>query len=180
MNLPLPGPSPVHRAALTLHALSSDDRAWVLEALSSHQRSVLQPLLGELDELGIPRGPDLLRGLAGTGSEAAIPASEALQALDDPAVRRLASLLAAEPPRLAAALLAGRSWPWREQLLAALPQAMAQEVESLARSGSPALALHAAIVAEAVLRVAGERAEPKPVSRWHLLRHALLALGGRR
>ncbi|GAB3771675.1 hypothetical protein GCM10028796_40920 [Ramlibacter monticola] len=177
MTLQLPSPSPAHRAALTLHALSGDDRAWVLEALSSQQRSVLKPLLGELDELGIPREADLLRGLAGTGSEAAIPASDALQALDDPGVRRLANLLAAEPPRLAAALLAAGSWPWGGQLLAGLPQAMAQEVESLARSASPAVALQAAVVAETALRVAGERAEPKPVSRWQLLRRRLLALG---
>ena len=123
MTFDVPQPSPAHRAALALHALPGDDRDWVLEALPADQQSMLQPLLRELEELGIPREAGLFDGVAGSRREQAITAVDALRALDGAGVRRLAGLLAAEPPRVAVALLAGGPWPWREQLLAGLPAA---------------------------------------------------------
>ena len=48
-------------AALTLHALRVEDRAWVLERVDSTQRAELEGLLRELQTLGIPSDPDLVR-----------------------------------------------------------------------------------------------------------------------
>jgi hypothetical protein len=48
------------RAALTVHALTDADRAWILDHVSDDQRLNLQTLLEELTALGIPRDPELI------------------------------------------------------------------------------------------------------------------------
>lgn len=177
MTLDVPQPSPAHRAALRLHALPEEDRAWVLTALPADQQAILRQLLRELEALGIPRDADLLQHLAeGDGEEARSP-SLALHALDGAAVRRLAAVLAAEPPRLAAALLAAGSWDWREQLVAGLPVAMADEVRQLAGASPQGPALHRAVIAETARTLASAPAERQPVSRWQAWRRRLRATG---
>lgn len=177
MTLDVPQPSPAHRAALALHGLPGDDRAWVLAALPGDQQMLLQSLLQELEELGIPREASLFDGIAGNRHEQAAAAADPLQALQGAGVQRLADLLAAEPPRIAAALLAGGPWPWREQLLCALPTALVQEVQRLARTVQPGAALQAAVMAEMAVALASSRGEEAPVSHWQVLRCRLAALG---
>lgn len=59
--------SGTRRAALTLHALSVADRAWLMRQLSPGQRATMASLLAELDSLGIPRDAALVQeALVGT------------------------------------------------------------------------------------------------------------------
>lgn len=58
-NAATPAPG-TRRAALTLHALSRADQAWVLQQLSADQRDALTVLLAELETLGIPRDAALV------------------------------------------------------------------------------------------------------------------------
>jgi hypothetical protein len=49
------------RAALTLHALATPDREWLLEQLPAAERGALRGLLVELQDLGIPADADVIR-----------------------------------------------------------------------------------------------------------------------
>lgn len=105
MKLELADHGEKRRAALTLHALHTEDRDWVLAQLGGPQRAQLEALLAELAELGIPRDADLVSAaLAARTSEPALkqlpPVS--LQAES----KALAKLLAAEPDAIALHCLA--------------------------------------------------------------------------
>lgn len=168
-------PSGAHRAALALHALTDMDRAWVLGALSSEQRERLHPLLRELEELGIPRDDDLLETIA-SGEPDAPRTRQGLDELTAIEVRRLAEILAGEPPRLIATLLASRPWPWRAQLLSCLPRELACEAGRLASADLPAGALQAAVIGQAADALRRIRADAAPAGRWAVLRDRLAAL----
>ena len=109
-------PTPLHRAALTLHAMAANDRAWVLGALPESQRALLQPLLMELDALGVPKEQALIADLP---EAAAVEAHGRpwLLNLDGEGVAALAVVLAGQPVQLTQALLAMHAWSWRAQLL---------------------------------------------------------------
>lgn len=47
----------LRRCALTLHAIGSQDRQWLLQRLPALRRRQLEALLGELQTLGIPADP---------------------------------------------------------------------------------------------------------------------------
>ncbi|HET8748745.1 MAG TPA: hypothetical protein VFM98_24330 [Ramlibacter sp.] len=179
MTNTMPLPTPAHRAALTLHALSGPDRQWVLAALSDGQRETLNRLLQELEQLGIPRDAELAAALAAesTGEESG---ARALRALDKAGVHRLAEILSAEPPRLVVALLAGAPWPWRERLLALLSPTFRREVQRHAGGAPPPPLLHDTIVAQLVPVLHAHAARAARSSRWQALRRRLAALGGQR
>jgi hypothetical protein len=113
--------SAVRRAALMVHAAAADDRAWILDALPAGDRATLQPLLAELEALGIPPEPDLLVSVLASEPQALQESAtlDPLQALAPEAARALAGALAGEPPRIAQRLLAARPWAWRAHFLAA-------------------------------------------------------------
>jgi hypothetical protein len=68
------------RAALTLHALERSDRAWLLGQLSHGQRELLEPLLADLETLGIPRDRGLIQDAMTAEATFAVPAHMALDA----------------------------------------------------------------------------------------------------
>lgn len=175
MRLVATEPSPEHRAALALHALTDMDRAWVLDALSSEQRNRLCPLLRELEELGIPRDDRLLETVAAGEPDAPRP-RDALEDLTGAEVRRLAQVLAGEPPRLIRALLASRPWPWRAQLLSCLPAEVACEAARPMSADLPAGALQAALIAQAANALRTIPADAVPAGRWAAWRGRLAAL----
>lgn len=180
MTITAPQPTPAHRAALNLHALSEPDRQWVLHALSGEQQAALQPLLQELEELGIPRDAHLARAIA-TAGPGEDREGAALQALDDSGVRRLALLLAGEPPRLAAALLSSRAWAWRDRLMSELPVQYAQAIEETMRLTAAAGALQAAVVAELAPALREKDGAQLPrATLWQSICRRLRGRGGRR
>jgi hypothetical protein len=163
---------------LLLHAMSEADREWVLQGLPSAQQDAVQPLLQELEELGIPREPDLAGAFAGSPGPDAVAGR--LQLLGAAGVHRLASLLALEPPRLTAVLLAGGDWPWREQLLRELPPTAARQVQRLVPTAASAGRLQHAVVAELAQRLAEEAPHPGSHSLWQSVRRRFDAWRGAR
>lgn len=152
MSLATELPDPLRQSALTLHALAAQDRAWVLAALPGGQRAALQPLLAELEEIGIPRDPDLL--------EAAQPRAARQRSAGE--LDALARVLRREPPRVAAVFLAAEPWPWRGEVL--------QRVG--ARATEPGTDTKGPMLRRALIEAVQEewatacRADPPPRSRW--------------
>lgn len=110
---------PARRAALALHALCDTDRAWMLASMPAAHRRLLEPLLEELRNLGLPRDGALVEGLAAavaetSGHACAAPASP----LTPAQAVHLAAWLEAEPAQVAARLLVACPG-WRTALLGA-------------------------------------------------------------
>lgn len=117
------------RAALLLHTVSTDDRAWLLERLDVSDRARLQGLVDELRVIGIPPAPELLEELgptvaAGARGGDAVGPSGLRHA--DPAA--LAGVFAAEPAELIARVIAQGPWPWTGALLARMGASQRQQV----------------------------------------------------
>ncbi|TWD85735.1 hypothetical protein FB547_105247 [Variovorax beijingensis] len=132
-------------AALLLHAMSSEDRSWMLEALPASERADLVPLLEELEALGIERDPALIGDATAGVPYAALPEQDfaalapqpfpvsdeaMLHALDDEQVRELVACLRTEPAGFIVEWLRLADWPWREDLLAALEPAQRRRIEA--------------------------------------------------
>lgn len=110
----------LRQAALTLHALSLDDRGRVWARLDPARRSLLEPLLTELKDLGVPAG----QAWVDVDAPAAKPESEAAPDLDKlvRSARRLRAdavlqALSAQSLDTAACVLAWAPWPWRDAVL---------------------------------------------------------------
>lgn len=174
--------SSLRQAALTVHAMPDPDRRWLLEALAPSQREALQPLLSELNELGIPRDPGCL-----PPSEPMHKAMGADRArfpkwpngLDASDIAALTRVLTREPIGVTQKLLAMRMWPWAGELQSLLgtragEQAAATPLPMGARLQAALLeALEAGVRAE---REAQPAAAPVP-GRWQRMRARLVTLG---
>lgn len=108
--------SGVKRAALVLHGLQAEDRAWLIAQLDEAQREPLKKSLGELAALGVPRDASLLHAVLPqetSGDEESASherlmrasAPMVLAALQGQAVEAIAMLLRVQP------------WPWREAVV---------------------------------------------------------------
>ena len=109
-------PASSRRAALLLHAVGADDRAWLLAQLPAQERHLMETLLADLRELEIPADRELLGEIAETAQ--ALPAPAGALAEAAPAV--VARVLAAEPLDLLVRVFALGPWPWGGAVLAAL------------------------------------------------------------
>lgn len=141
MRLPAPEPSPLRRAALSLHALHDADKDWILASLPSAAGDRLRLLLRELQDLGIPRQAVPVA----TWADPQPGAVAFLWTLRDDEVMRLANLLRVEPPAIGATLLRAHPWPWRERLRAMLEHPIAEPAWSAAVSDPPT-ALQSAVL----------------------------------
>ncbi|MGJ7574303.1 hypothetical protein ACSFBX_27485 [Variovorax sp. RB2P76] len=113
-----------HKAALLLHALGEGDRAWLLGQLPLPQQQQLQTLLDELEMLHIPVDREFVRQvMAASAAGASQSKSVTDDALENADPRALAQVLNAEPVELVASLIAMRTWPWKERVLAELKDA---------------------------------------------------------
>lgn len=94
-------------AALVLHSATDADRSWLMAQLPAPHRARVQPLLAELQRLGVPRDPTLVRAALQPSSPpmGARPRT-ATDRLAAAAPGELARLLAEEPATLAAQVLA--------------------------------------------------------------------------
>jgi Lon protease-like protein len=150
------------RAALALHALADDDRVRVLGMLDDPQRSRVQPLLQELQDLGIPRGvaapdaaPHAPQRQAGAVRErlSMIDPLMAATVLDRCGTAAVAALLRVAPPH------------WTASALAALSPAQRQSVnEQFEATALPAAKTAEALCAalEAALQPAQGNAVARP------------------
>lgn len=132
--------------AILLHGLGEVDRDWLLGQLPPTQQGQLQPLLAELQVLGIPSDPQLTRDavLRGTAPPDLSPPPSRSADAGDPALDRLAAaatarVLAPEPATLAAELLARGGAAWRAEVLREMAPPRRREIEA-------ALAPHLAAV----------------------------------
>ncbi|WP_322402003.1 hypothetical protein [Massilia luteola] len=105
------------QAAVALHGMNREDRAWLLGELDRGQCAVLEGLMRELDELGFPAAPDLAGSDLGGP---AVPLNGPRETLALAPAEDVAAVLEREPVLLVAQLLNVCDWPWTEQLLASL------------------------------------------------------------
>jgi hypothetical protein len=150
-------------AAVLLHAMSTDDREWIMGQLSESHRAQLKPMLAELSDLGIPRQQDLLQQLHDRAM-ATVDTAEALNEAPAEApssangrvsrasIPQLKAVFLHESPAFIAAALYGLPADRRSAVMAVLAPGKAERVEArLARPVAPALAEAAlALVADAL------------------------------
>ena len=150
--------SSTRQVALILHGLADADRAWLLGRLSPAQASMLEPLLAELRELGVPTDP---APAIHTHDAEMHRITQTIRACSLP---QLQSALADEPHGVIAAVLVAGSWPWQDAFLAALEPAKARAIKDLMRSNPGGATLHPALLEELAQRLAA--APLAPVPRW--------------
>ncbi|MDQ0086095.1 hypothetical protein J2W35_006476 [Variovorax boronicumulans] len=180
-------------AALLLHAMSPEDRSWMLEALPASERAGLMPLLAELEALGIERDPALIDDATTGVPSAAMPQQDfaavapqpfpvsdeaMLHALDDNQVRELVACLRTEPVGLIAECLRLADWPWREGLLAALEPGQRRRVEASLSATAPGFqtppGMRAALIAAVAARLPERPVGTAPAALpWHGLKQSI-------
>lgn len=110
-------------AALMVHGMAEADRSWLLSRLAPAEREALQPLLEELQDLGIPRDPTLAREFPPMRTTPVTIEAPHLDVMDQ--ASRLSppvvvAVLRDEPHELVRRIVALRSWPWRDAVNTAL------------------------------------------------------------
>lgn len=151
--------SALHRAALTLHALPTRDRARVLNRLDPAWHAPLRGLLRELSDLGIPEGRAWLDlSSSGQGNEKSSALTSSLGMLRP---EQALQLLRTQSTATAALVLQLDDWPWKVEVMARWPAHLKGELrDQLASAVDVAPALR-----EAVLRRASEQAKAWAASR---------------
>lgn len=165
------------KAALVLHALGAQDRHWVMQRLPELQRDLVQPLLEELAQLGLPADKGLVDDVLGsmpTPHRMDLPVASALEQVS---AHKVALLLQDEPDALVGKLLSLQAWPWKDHFISLLPRerraAVLQSLASYTRdsgAGIVAPELDAALLQELEARLKDLLQEPIPtrrlMSRW--------------
>jgi hypothetical protein len=179
-------------AALLLHAMSPEDRSWMLGALPAPERAGLLPLLAELEALGIERDPALIDDATARVPFAEMPEQDVaamapqpfpvseeamLHALDDNQVRELAACLRTEPAGLIAEWLRLADWPWREDLLAALEPGQRRRIEASLSATAPGFqtppGMRAALISAVAARLRERSVDQAPAAApWQRLRRS--------
>lgn len=161
----------LRQAALTLHALSQDDRRRVWSRLAPDKRSALEPLLAELRDLGIPAGRAWVDVDAVSNEAETQPELDRLVSR----TRRLRvevilKVLSLQSLDTAACVLAWASWPWRDAVLSNWsPESrlsLSQRVQE--RSLAPSNPFVMAMLLGSLLRAAQAPvpAQPAQVGKW--------------
>ena len=132
------------QAALLLHGLPAAARRQVIARLDLAERARLSPLLAELSELGLSQslGHQLQLALP-TQAPGPTPAAPALTVQER--VERLRAedvLRGLQPcaPSTVAHLLRESAWPWKADVMTAMPQPLRGDVIECLRSSSTPLA----------------------------------------
>jgi hypothetical protein len=107
---------PLRKAALVLSSLHEADRRWLLAQLDGTQRDKVTGLVQELAGMNLALDDETLKRLLRPLPAAAVEEA-AESALGRASARAVFDVLAAQPDRIVALVLAARSWPWREGFL---------------------------------------------------------------
>lgn len=164
--------SGLRQAALALHGLAPVDREWMLSRLPQQRSGELRELLDELQEIGIPADPELIRHAIAARPDAVTPAGPHASRTAALSAGQAHELLAGEPDSLVATLLVGGAWPWREGFLAKLPAERARRIRELASTLSAGPVLRQAVLETFAARaeLCGEEVPApvtaKPARRW--------------
>lgn len=150
------------RAALMVHALGAEDRAWMLAQLPPPQRAALEPLLDELRDLGIPMDRRTLE----QNDEATASPAASLARLEGRQMGQLARMLEQEAPEIARALLDAGEPAWRGTLLKQFAPGFAVRVNRLLPRPAGGPALRAALAAAVERRLPQQQANAKGRPRW--------------
>ena len=131
------------RAALSLHGLEDEDRAWVLSRLSEDQRAELTALVRELDELGFPRHAGAVHGdsvaLPSASSET-LPVRTTLEdRFEEATPQQVVAGLAQESPAVIAWLLGRRRWRWARKFQRRLERGRRRAVAARLEKAAPAV-----------------------------------------
>lgn len=175
--------APVQRAALVLHSLHDVDRAWVLDALPASQRSIIQPLLDELSQLGIPRDSELSNILPTPSiSPPGAGRTSALEGLGPEGVRNLAQVLQAEPLQVTACLLGARAWAWQEELLGHFDPSSSARIRAMLPTFAAGASLQVAVLdaVQAAMPPSPVAEAARPASGWQKCKAALHVVWGQR
>ncbi|MBI2308408.1 MAG: hypothetical protein HYU78_13980 [Rhodocyclales bacterium] len=110
---------PARQYALKLHALSANDRNWILAQLPPDTQDRLRSLIGELEEIGLQVDQGLLDTLAMRGEEAPDDAGAGdaahlrnVRLLDRADSRWIAAALKGEPAVVRSAIEGAHAWAW--------------------------------------------------------------------
>lgn len=185
MTAVMPPPTSIapeaRRAALTLYAAEPADRDWVMSQLRGGDRSLLQKMLEELAELGIPRDPSMVRQALLASGAAATAQERAAAPADDPAFldqvpdEALVDLLVREAPAIAACVLSLLAAARSARLLGRVPPAQRRAIGELRAGANGPLPSRMKIALLRELR-AQFPTPSGPAAHWHRLRmrwHAL-------
>lgn len=108
--------SELRKAALCLHSLQDDDRAWLMQRLPVEKRDELSGLLDELKSLGIPGDQSWQQlGLNMNTTELQAAPDDEYE-LDAFTAQAVWAVLSREPASVIAAVLACRHWSWRQEV----------------------------------------------------------------
>lgn len=156
------------QVALMLHGLADADRAWLLGRLDPAQVEVLEPLLVELRELGIPADPALTaQALEPIAVHEDAEMRSVMQTMGAITLPQLQLVLADEPQGVIAAILTAGKWPWQQAFLAAQEPAKARSIKDMMRSHPGGAALHRSLIRALSERLGGTRvAQATPAPSW--------------
>jgi len=171
------------RAALALHGLSADDRAWVLDRLDPAKRARLEPLMAELVAFGMPRGEAAPLSATDPTIDVAVANAhrQPLDVIRESSGDAILAVLRCEPPGVARLLLAVEEFPWKGSVMRLLGGASECDPHN-GRAAHPVLP---GPLAEAVIKSVANALElsnacssssavVRPVNRWKMaLRYVL-------
>jgi flagellar motor switch protein FliG len=112
----------VRKAALYLHGLNSDDRNWLLDALSEEERKSINPALSELKQMDIPKGEAWLSEIDNVhpqeDNNLDIENTEIeFNTIDRSDITKISHILTREPNEIVVLLLKLRLWSWRQSYI---------------------------------------------------------------
>lgn len=169
------------RSALLLHSMSESDRQWVLGNLDGRDTQILNQLLSELNELGLPADQELLSDLNSVNKAARassmkmtwpknvtdLSMEQQIACLDKADCRDIFGVLADESTELVAYFLQIHRWTWKKEFLACFDASKARRIQEtmadikepyISESDVRAKKLQQTLIAEIIQQVPAPRA----------------------